>query len=249
MTIVIGRSLSCLLYCWRKQIRCIIHDPLYPHRFDRDYEGHDFSFMNSRDPRDLWSNLCFAMAMSSLLLLPNNVESIREEDDGIAVATKGSRIKRFKADKIIYFDEAVPNTIDVYDFFDTRSMRVHNKTEILDSDDFVRQINFYPSPRSSVAVTKDLVTSSRMTTEQLLDPSYGNGIVRLKTLRMLKSEGITGPLSVKTEKKTYYKKPKIEFFKRIVSERTKPLYSFSEVYKLKQIEGEAWKMIEKLRVR
>jgi len=138
---------------------------------------------------------------------------------------------------------------DVYDFFDTRSMRVHNKTEILDSDDFVRQINFYPSPRSSVAVTKDLVTSSRMTPEQLLDPSYGNGIVRLKTLRMLKAEGITGPLSVKTEKKTYYKKPKIEFFKRVVSERTKPLYSFDEVYKLKQIEGEAWKMIEKLRAR
>ena len=86
-------------------------------------------------------------------------------------------------------------------------------------------------------------------TEQLLDPAYGNGIVRLKMLRMLKSEGITGPLSVKTEKKTYYKTPKIEFFKRIVSERTQPLYSFDEVFKLEQIKGEAWKMIEKLRVR
>lgn len=230
-------------------MRCIIHDPLYSHRFDKDYEDYDFSFMNSKDPRELWSNLSFAMAMSSLLLVPNNVESTREEEGGITVVTKGSRIKKFKTDGVIYFDEVIPNTVDVYDFFDTRSTRVHDKTEILDSDDFVRQINFYPSPRSSVAVTKDLVTSSRMTTEQLLDPAYGNGIVRLKTLRMLKSEGITGPMSVKTEKKTYYKKPKIEFFKRVVSERTKPLYSFSEVYGLKQIEGEAWKMIEKLRAR
>ena len=151
--------------------------------------------------------------------------------------------------KIIYFDKAIPDSLDVYDFFDTRSMRLHDKAEILDDDDFVRQINFYPSPRSSVAVTKDLVASSRMTTEQLLDPAYGNGIVRLKMLRMLKSEGITGPLSVKTEKKTYYKTPKIEFFKRVVSERTQPLYSFDEVFKLEQTKGEAWKMIEKLRAR
>ena len=249
MSIIIGRSLSCLLYCWRKQIRCIIQDQLYPHRFDKEYENYDFSFMNSEDPRELWSNLSFAMAMSSLLLVPNNVETIREEDDGITVITKGSRTKKFKANEIIYFDKAIPDSLDVYDFFDTRSMRLHDKAEILDDDDFVRQINFYPSPRSSVAVTKDLVASSRMTTEQLLDPAYGNGIVRLKMLRMLKSEGITGPLSVKTEKKTYYKTPKIEFFKRVVSERTQPLYSFDEVFKLEQTKGEAWKMIEKLRAR
>ena len=205
--------------------------------------------MNSRGPRELWSNLCFSMAMSSLLLAPDNVESIREEENGITVITKGSRIKKFNADEIIYFDKNILDSFDVYDFFDTRSMRTHDKTEILGDDDFVRQINFYPSPRSSVAVTKDLVTSSRMTQEQLLDPSYGNGIVRLKTLRMLKSEGITGPMSVKTEKKTYYKKPRIEFFKRIVSERTDPLHSFDEVYNLEQTKGEAWKMIEKLRVR
>ena len=246
---IIGRSLSSLLYCWRTQTRCIIHDPLYPHRFDKNYEGYDFSFMNSNDPRELWSNLCFAMAMSSLLLLPDNVESIREEDNGLTVITKGFRTKRFNTDKIIYFDEKVPNKFDVYDFFDTRSMKRHTTSEILDNDDFVRQINFYPSPRSSVAVTKDLVTSSKMTHEQLLDPSYGNGIAKIKALRMLKAEGITGPLSVKTETKTYYKRPKIEFFKRMVSEITKPLYCFDEVYKLEQLEGEAWKTIERLRVR
>ena len=189
------------------------------------------------------------MAMSSLLLLPDNVESIREEDNGLTVITKGFRTKRFNTDKIIYFDEKVPNKFDVYDFFDTRSMKRHTTSEILDNDDFVRQINFYPSPRSSVAVTKDLVTSSKMTHEQLLDPSYGNGIAKIKALRMLKAEGITGPLSVKTETKTYYKRPKIEFFKRMVSEITKPLYCFDEVYKLEQLEGEAWKTIERLRVR
>ena len=88
-----------------------------------------------------------------------------------------------------------------------------------------------------------------MTREQLLDPSYGNGIAKIKVLRMLKSEGITGPMSVRTEKKIYYKNPKIEFFERVTSERSKPLHSFEDIYNMKQTEGEAWKMIQKLKAR
>lgn len=188
------------------------------------------------------------MAMSSLLLFPDNVESMREEPDGITVVTKGARIKNVKTDSLIYFDEEIKDSFDVYDFFDTKLMRRHEQDELLDSDDFVKQINFYKSPRDSVS-TKDLVTSSRMTREQLLDPSYGNGIAKIKALRMLKSEGITGPMSVRTEKKIYYKNPRIEFFERVVSERVKPLHSFEDVYNMRQIEGEEWIMIQKLRER
>ncbi len=188
------------------------------------------------------------MALSSLLLFPGNVESIREEDDGIAVVTKGSRIKRLKTDTLTYFDEKISDSFNVYDFFDTKLVRRHNHDELLDDDDFVSQINFYKSPRDSVS-TKDLVASSRMTREQLLDPSYGNGIAKIKVLRMLKSEGITGPMSVRTEKKIYYKNPKIEFFERVTSERSKPLHSFEDIYNMKQTEGEAWKMIQKLKAR
>ena len=245
---IIGRSLSSLLYCWKTQTRCIIHEPIQPHRFDKEYCGYDFSFANANDSKELWVNLCFTMALSSLLLFPGNVESIREEDDGIAVITKGSRIKRLKTDSLTYFDEKIADSFDVYDFFDTKLMRRHDRNELLDSDDFVSQINFYKSRRDSVS-TKDLVASSRMTREQLLDPSYGNGIAKIKVLRMLKSEGITGPLSVRTEKKTYYKNPKIEFFERVVSERSKPLHTFKEVFNMKQTEGEEWKMIQKLKAR
>jgi hypothetical protein len=188
------------------------------------------------------------MALSSLLLFPGNVESIREEDDGIAVITKGSRIKKLKTNSLTYFDEKIPDSFDVYDFFDTKLMRRHDRDELLDSDDFVSQINFYKSRRDSVS-TKDLVASSRLTREQLLDPSYGNGIAKIKVLRMLKSEGITGPLSVRTEKKIYYKNPKIEFFERVVSGRSRPLHSFKEIYSMKQTEGEEWKMIQKLKAR
>lgn len=246
--IIVGKSLSCILYCWRTQTRCVIHEPSYIFRFDEQYKGYDFSFMNAENPKQLWTNLCFAMGMSSLLLFHDNVESIREEEDGLAFVTKGSRIKRIKTENVVYFDEPVSDTFGVYDFFDTRSTRRHDLWEIKGDDDFVSQINFYYSPRQDCNVTKDLVTASTMTQEQVLDPSYGNGIVRLKVLRMLAREGITGPLSVRTEKKTYYKKPKIDFHKRVVSQITRPLHSFEEVYNMKQVKGEAWKMIESLRV-
>ena len=236
------------MYCWRTQTRCIIVNPIEPNRFDKDYCDYDLSFANAKDAKELWVNLCFSMAMTSLLLFPDNVENIREEDDGITIITKGSRTREIKTDKVIYFDEKIVDSFDVYDFFDTKLMRSHKVDEIVDSDDFVKQVNFYKSPRDSVS-TRDLVASSRLNHEQLLDPSYGNGITKLKVLRMLKAEGITGPLSVRTEKKTYYKNPRIEFFKRVVSARTKPLHTFEEAYNMNQIEGEAWKTIQKLRER
>ena len=225
-----------------------MYDPIEPSRFDKDYRDYDLSFANATDAKEHWVNLCFSMAMTSLLLFPDNVENIREEDDGITIITKGSRTREIKTNKVIYFDEKIADSFDVYDFFDTKLMRSHDITELLNEEDFVKQINFYKSPRHSVS-TMDLVATSRMSREQLLDPSYGNGIAKLKALRTLKREGITGPLSVKTEKKIYYKNPKIKFFERVVSERTTPLHTFKEIYNMSQIKGEAWKMIQKLRER
>ena len=148
-----------------------------------------------------------------------------------------------------YFDQKLDNLLNVYDFFDTRSMRVHDKREIEEEGLFANRINFYRSPRVDNGITKDFVVSSVMTPEELLDPDWGNGIVKIKALRMFASEGITGMLSVKTEKKTYYKKPKIEFYKRVVSERWQPMLSFDEIYNMKQEKGEAWRMAQTLKAK
>ena len=246
---IVGKSLESLLYAWRTQQRIVLLGPLYVFRFDERYKGYDFSFMNARDAKELWVNLCFTMSFTSLLLFPNNIESVRETEEGIDVFTKGSKIKKIITDNVQYFDQKADDLFNVYDFFDTRSTRIHDKWEIKGEDDFVNKINFYVSPRVDNGSTKDLVASSVMAHEQLLDPDWGNGIVKLKVLRMLASEGITGHLSVRTEKKTYYKKPRIEFYKRVVSARWKPKISFDEIYKMDQVEGEAWKIVQKLKAR
>jgi len=205
--------------------------------------------MNAKDAKELWTNLCFAMSFSSLLLFPDNVENVRETEEGLDVFTKGSKIKKVPTDNVQYFDQKQDDSYRVYDFFDTRSCRRHDKWEIHGDDNFVNKINFYLSPRVDKGQTKDLVASSLMTHEQLLDPDWGNGIVKLKVMRMLASEGITGHLSVRTEKKTYYKKPKIEFYKRVISDIWTPSMKFEEIYNMEQEKGEAWKMIQKLRAR
>ena len=246
---IVGRTLESLLYAWRTQQRCILIDPSYVFRFDKEYLGYDFSFMNAKDPKELWVNLCFVMSLSSLLLFPDNIENIRETDTGLDVFTKGSKIKQVKTDSVQYFDQKLDNLLNVYDFFDTRSMRVHDKWEIEEEGLFANRINFYKSPRVDNGITKDFVVSSVMTPEELLDPDWGNGIVKIKALRMFASEGITGMLSVKTEKKTYYKKPKIEFYKRVVSERWQPMLSFDEIYNMKQEKGEAWRIAQTLKAR
>ena len=246
---IIGNTLESLLYAWRTQQRIIIIGSPYIFRFDKRYAGLDFSFMNAKDPKELWVNLCFAMSLSSLLLIPANVENIRETETGIDVFTSGSKIKQIKAHNVQYFDQKHDNLLNVYDFFDTRSMKAHDTWELVDKEGFANRINFYSSPRVDNGITKDFVVSSTMTPEQLLNPDWGNGIVKLKALRMFSSAGLTGMLSVKTENKTYYKKPKVEFYKRVVSERWRPMLSFKEIYNMEQERGEAWKMVQTLKAR
>ncbi len=246
---IVGRTLESLLYAWRTQQRIVLVDPVYIFRFDEQFKGYDFSFMNAKNPKELWTNLCFVMGFTSLLLFPNNVQSVRKSDVGLDVFTKGSKVRKVFADDVQYFDQKEDDSYNVYDFFDTRATKPHNIWQIKGDDNFVKKINFYISPRVDKGNTKDLVTSSQMTHQQLLDPDWGNGIVKLKVLRMLASEGITGHLSVRTETKTYYKKPKIEFFKRVISERWKPSLSFDDIFKMEQQKGEAWKIVQKLKAR
>ena len=244
MDIVIGRSLSCLLYCWRTQTKCLIKDPEYVFRFDKRYEGYDFSFLNAKNPTELWSNLCFVMSLSSLLLFPNNIASYRLDNNILTVITKGNKRVEKKINKAQQFDIDT-KYLGVYDFFDIKELSTHDTKRIEDGIDFVGQLDFYRFAGTS----RGLVGSSRMTLEQLLDPDLGQGIAKIKALRMIKNEGLVGKFSREYKGKKYYKRPKIEFHKRVTTPLVQSRLTFEEVYKMPQMKGEAWKMIEILKTR
>ena len=176
-----------------------------------------------------------------------NVENIRVDDGNIKVITKGNRKIEIEADEVLSFDKRLKD-YEVHDFFDSRAMRAHDLSEILDNtDDFIKKINFYLSPRASNGITKDFIGSSNLTHKQLLSPDYGPGIAKIKVMRMLKEAGLKGSLSQVYKGKEYYKNPKIEFYKRVVAQKYEPIYSFDTIYNMKQLEGKAWKTFETLK--
>jgi len=242
--IIIGRSLTCLLYSWRTQTKCLIKEPEYVFKFDKRYEGYDLSFLNAKNPKELWSNLCFVMSLSSLLLFPNNVASYRLDDNILNVITKGNKRVEIETNNLQEFDIETKHH-GVYDFFDIKELSPHTTDRIEDNTGFVSQLDFY---RFS-GTTRGLVGSSRMTHEELLDPDLGQGIAKLKALRMMKQEGLVGKFGREYKGKKYYKRPKIEFHKRVTTPLVQSQLTFDEVYRMPQIKGEAWKMIETLKTR
>jgi len=242
--IVIGKSLACLLYSWKTQTKCLIDNPEYVFKFDNRYEGLDFSFINATTPNELWANLCFAMSFSSLLLFPNNVASHRLDEDILTVITKGNKKVQIKVGKHREFDIDTGN-YGVYDFFNIKELSSHNIQRIESDSEFVKQLDFY---RFS-GTTRGLVASSIMTQKSLLSPDLGQGIVKLKSLRMIKKKGLVGNFSREHKGKRYYKTPKIEFHKRITTPIVQSALTFKEVCDIPQIKGEAWKMIEALKTR
>ena len=203
--------------------------------------------MNADNPKQLYNNLTFSLAATSLLLCPNNVSNIRESNGEVNIITKGNRRVILQADNVLYFDKQT-NLHNVYDFYDTREMSRTNASVLTDpEEDFVYQINLYNSPRASHNRSKDVVAASRMTLEQLLSADYGQGIVMLKILRMFKSEGINGKFAWERKGTRYYKRPKLEFYRRVTSPVLEPKYSFNKVYNMKQQKEKPWKTLETLR--
>ena len=236
-----------MLYAWRTQTKILVKEKKYVFRFGEKFFPTIFPDFDCDNPKRLSSNLSFALSLGGLMPYGGNIENIRVNKNHIKVITKGNRRVQIEAKEIIRFDKDLKDYW-VYDFFDSRQMRAHTISEIFDdTDQFVKKINFYMSPRATNGTTKDFVGSSNLSHKQLLSPDYGPGISKIKVMRMLKQAGLTGPLSQVYKGKEYYKRPKIEFHKRVVAQAYKPLYDFNTIHNMEQHEEKAWKTFETLK--
>jgi len=241
--VIIGGSLESLLYAWRTQTPILIKDPHYVFRHDADLVGYDFSFIKATDPKELQKNLLFALSLTGLMICAGRVDNFRVDSGVIDVFTSGNKSVTIKTDEILRFDTPT-GLYNVYDFFDVRQTSRHEVKQVLDEDDFIHQITFYRTPRTARGDHFDAVGASRMTEKQLLSPDYGQGIAMIKMIRMLKEAGVNGPFAMEKKGKRYYKRIKLDFFKREACEVLETKYSFKEIYEMRQEEGEAWKTIE-----
>lgn len=235
--------MSSLLYAWRLQRKCILLEPLSFHPLSEEFEDIDFSTFNVRNAMQLKENLLFIMSITNLLKYGGNIASLRE--DGVII-TKGNRRITLK-DSPEIFDGKNTGFNAVFDNFYWRSGQQHEKTLVKTEDSFCNRVVFYPSIRHGVnSLTKDFTTVSYLSDKELLDADYGQGMVRLKTARILKSEGLQGDFAWQRGEKKYYKSIKFDFAGRDVLPRVEQKMTFKEVWNMKQVKGEPWKMWKKL---
>ena len=241
---IVGRTLTSLLYAWRLQKKCILLEPLLFHTLSDEYDGINFEEFGVDNAEELLNNLLFIMGVTNLLLYQGEVASFRPEDNTI-VTNRNTRRKL--EGEIEIFDGEELDEYEVFDSFYWRAGLPHDRKIVETDDDFCSRIVFYESKRNGTrSVVKDFTVVSRMTYEQLVSPDYSNGMARIKTQRIFKSEDIKGSFVMQKGDKRYYRKVEFDFASRKAVPRIEQKMNFKEVFQMKQEEGEEWTMWKRL---
>jgi len=242
--LVIGRTLTSLLYAWRLQKKCILLEPFCFYNLSDEYDGIDFSEFGVESAEELLNNLLFTMGITNLLLYQGEVSTYRPDENEI-ITKRNTRIKLKK--KPVIFDGKDTGEYQVFDEFYWRKGRAHDTTFLQLEDDFCNRIYFYTSKRGPVScLTKDFTVMSKMDENQLLDSDYGVGMVRIRTHRIMKDNAIYGEYTYTRNDKKFYRKPVFDFEKRTRLPRIEQKKTFKQVYNMKQKEGEQWIMWKRL---
>ena len=167
----------------------------------------------------IWDRLAFVLSMAGLVMMPNNVRNVRQD-------------------------------VTVYDWFDINSGSKIDLEEIVDNeDDLVKKIIFYDSTRKGQGGKgrKDLVAVSRMKSKDILEYYNSEGNVRLKTIRMMKEQGLRGrPNGYNKFGKQLFYAIKLDHSHREIVKDYIPKYTVEEIFKKFKQEKETWNLTKKL---
>ena len=227
--IVVGSSLSALMFSYRHQYPIFFSTPKKPFRFD--YLSPDSAFTSipkfeqklvtfeaeikvGAPKQFLWDRLYFSLSLNGLIPLSNLCKKIRCINNQLVCSDEYSKICELEFDTCHYFgdDNAEgfinENKLDddsyiCYDYIAFNSGGKHEIDYIDTSDNFVSKIWFYSSDRiDGNTPVKDACAVSTLTREQLLDFDYSETMARFKVLKIMKDNGMRGKLSGYTKKGT-----------------------------------------------
>ena len=233
--LVIGGSLESLLYCYLTETKLVIDVPRRPVDVDFVNPDLDFSFLGYRPEEKiyslrLWERLAFLLSMGGYILFPNNIETIRHDENKITVVTHNMKRILIETNKLRSFDKNLTNQCWLYDWFAVRSGGKHDYEQLEDAPGLASRLIFYPSNRIGVRGTKDVLAVSYVEKQHAFEMEYSQAYVRLKTKNMMKQAGITGQSNGYTSTGVRrYKQIDIEHLHRDVQEQTIPLMTTSEI--------------------
>lgn len=219
--IVIGSSLSAVLYAFNNKYPIFFAEECRPFRFDYlkpredlsclgmpDYTRQLTSFGKSKEvgtPKELlWERLLFLMSLDGKVPLSNLCHNIRYNGDYIVCSNEYSKIMEFKFNHCVYFGDTNStgfvsqkqlddNRYLCYDYIAFNSGGKHEIDYIRTNDDFVSEIWFYGSDRiNGNTPVKDACAVSILTKEQLSNFDYSQTMARFKTIFEMESKGMKG---------------------------------------------------------
>ena len=253
--LITGGSLESLLYAYMTETPIVISQPYVPFELDIMHQNdllHLIGYDRNTEIKkvEVWDRLSFILSMAGLVLMPNNVRTIKHADKLIVFTLKDNTRMKIGYDTLISFDDHVDEKLKVYDWFSIRSGSKVELDEIHDhEDDLVKKIIFYPSQRrgSMGRGRKDLVSYSEIPYTEIHDYESSESYVRLKTLSMMKEQGLRGkPNGYNNRGKAQYYALKIEHTYREIHKAYKPKHTIEEILNKFNNEKEIWNLTRKL---
>ena len=253
--VITGGSLESLLYSYMTETPIILTQPYVPFELEKAefndiYKLLGYDVNTQLTKVQIWDRLAFVLSMAGLVMMPNNVRNVRQDGNKIIFSLKDNSRFIVAYERKISFDQHSDEDVTVYDWFDINSGSKIDLEEIVDNeDDLVKKIIFYDSTRKGQGGKgrKDLVAVSRMKSKDILEYYNSEGNVRLKTIRMMKDQGLRGrPNGYNKFGKQLFYAIKLDHSHREIVKDYIPKYTVEEIFKKFKQEKETWNLTKKL---
>ena len=227
--IVVGSSLSALIFAYVNEYPVFFTDVNVPFRFDFLSPSHtpigvpceaktllsfDDEMKVGTRKQVLWDRLYFLLSLKGLTPLSSLCRTIRCNDNSIICLNEYSKILEASFVDCHYFGDSNAagfvrkNKLDehsyvCYDYIAFNSGGKHEIDFIYTDDDFISEVWFYSSDRiDGNTPVRDACAVSKLTGSQLVDFDYSETMARFKVLKIMKDNGMRGKQSGYTKKGT-----------------------------------------------
>ena len=220
--VVIGSSLSALLYAFINHYPVLFTSPEIPFRFDYFKEDVDLSCLDISTPfrylhtfreplavgapkTALWETLILALSMDGLCPLSGLCSSIRNAEGTVTCSNEYSKIATFKVNTFHYFGDegatgfgkssiSVPQSYTCYDWVAINKGGKIEQDYMSVGDEFVHHVWFYSSDRiDGNTGVKDACVVSYLEDKQLENFDYSETMARFKLVNEMEKRGLRGP--------------------------------------------------------
>ena len=197
--VVVGGSLTALLYAYKHNLPIIIDQAHIPFALDECPKHWDFSFIGfssklTHKKSQVWDRLVFLLSMAGMVIFPNNIQSFRQEDGVLSVIMNNNKRFIVSFQEVVEFDRDKQEKMLIYDWFAVRSGARHELNIVkVGNTDFVHTLLFHPSTRAKTRNDmKDVCAISEAPESEIHDIEWSVGYVRMRTMQLMKDNGIKG---------------------------------------------------------